>query len=166
VNDISVGGAGVSRRRKAPLWGLLASISLAACDGSPSDPGDPRPQLSNFSYTVVALSLPVCPPNGLADGTQFRWTIEFSDPDGDVVAPVLMEWSTSFNPSGTTKSALLLIPATAIVAGGGSSGAISQTQCVRFGEQESVDITLSIYDQVGNHSNPRTLRIERPAGAL
>jgi hypothetical protein len=115
---------------------------------------------------VVALNLAVCPPNGFANGTQFRWTIEFSDPEGDVAPPVLMEWSTSFNPSGTTKSALLLIPAAAVVRGEGPSGAISQTQCVRFGEQESMDITLSIYDEVGNHSNPRTLRIERPEGAL
>jgi hypothetical protein len=163
---LPVRGAGSPRCRTAHFLGLAAFVALAGCDDSPSEPQDPTPQLTNFSYTVLALSLPECPPNGLADGTQFRWTIEFSDPDGDVVPPVLMEWSTSFNPSGTTKSALLLIPATAIVPGEGSGGAISQTQCIRFGEQESVDITLSIYDEVGHHSNPRTLRIMRPAGAL
>jgi len=165
VNDISRIGAGFSRRRMALPLGLVASLSVAGCDGSPVEPRDSRPQLSDFTYTVVALNLPQCP-NGLANGTQFRWTIEFSDPDGDVVAPVLMEWSTSFNPSGTTKSALLIIPGAAITGEGGLSGSISQTQCLRFVEQESVDITLSIYDQVGNQSNPRTLRIERPEGAM
>jgi hypothetical protein len=159
-------GAGISRRRLAHLVGLVATLSLTGCDGSPAEPRDPRPQLSNFSYTVLGVSLPECPPNGLPNGTQIRWTIDFSDPDGDVVPPVLMEWSTSFNPSGTTKSALLLIPDGAVTGENGLSGSISQTQCLRFVEQQSADITLSIYDQLGNHSSPRTLRIERPAGAM
>jgi hypothetical protein len=165
VNETLGFGAGTSRRRIALLAGLATSLSVAGCDGSPAEPRDPRPQLSNFSYAVLALNLPECP-SGLANGTQFRWTIEFSDPDGDVVPPVLMEWRTSFNPSGTTKSALLLIPSGAVTGDDGLSGSITQTQCLRFVEQESVDITLSIYDQVGNQSNPRTLRIERPEGAM
>ena len=166
MNDICGFGAGASRRRAAFLTGLLASTGLAACDGSPAEPQNPTPRLSNFSYTVLEMNIPECPPHGLANGTQFRWTIEFSDADGDVVAPVLLEWASYFNPSGTGKSALLILPATAVTQTGAESGTISQTQCIRFGEQESVDITLSIYDEVGHHSNPRTLRIQRPQGAM
>jgi hypothetical protein len=166
VNYISGSGAGVSRRRRVFLKGLVASIGLAGCDGSPAEPQNPTPELSNFTYTVLEVNIPECPPHGLANGTQFRWTIEFSDLDGDVVAPVLMEWSSLFNPSGRGKQALLLVPAGAVTQTGPQSGTISQSQCIRFGEQESVDVTLSLYDEMGHHSNPRTLRIERPAGAM
>lgn len=124
------------------------------------------PVLSNFSYTVEDLNLESCPPSGLENSTRFRWTIDYDDVNGDVVAPLRMLWGTSFSPSGTTKSAYLLLPAQAIVTGDGYSGTIAQTQCVRFVEETSIDITVSILDEAGNHSEPRTLHIDRPEGAF
>ncbi len=159
-------GAGAPFRHRLRLVaGLSAALSLASCGDGPAEPVSQLPVLSNFSYTVEALNLESCPPSGLANASRIRWNIDFEDPDGDVAPPVLTEWSSSFSPSGTTKAALLLIPAGAIVREDDFSGTISQTQCVRFGEQESMDITLSIYDAEGHSSNPRTLRIERPEGA-
>ena len=143
---------------------LLGSVLISSCSG-PTEIGSQPPVLSNFSYVLLALNLDECPPTGLPESSQFTWSVEFSDPNGDVSPPVTMHWQSQFSPSGTLKAATLTIREDAISAAGNFSGTITQRQCVRFGEQASIDITLQILDGDGNESNPILLRIERPTGA-
>lgn len=144
---------------------MAIAVLIGACDDGPAGPVSLPPVLTDFSYTIEDLNLEACPPSNLENSSRFRWTIHYDDANGDVVAPLQMLWSTSFSPSGFTKAALLLLPSNAI-SGDGYSGTIAQTQCLRFVEETAVDITVSILDAEGNHSEPRTLHIDRPTGAL
>ncbi len=143
---------------------LLGSVLLSSCSG-PTEIGSQPPLLSNFSYVLSELNLDECPPTGFPESSQFTWSVEFSDPNGDVTPPVTMHWQSQFNPSGTLRAATLTIPEDAISAAGDFSGTITQRQCVRFGEQANIDITVLILDNDGNESNPILLRINRPPGA-
>lgn len=151
---------------RSALLSACIAASVGGCGDGPAEPQSLAPVLSNFSYTVEELNLEECPPSGLQNSTLFRWTIDYDDVNGDVVAPLRMLWGTSFTPSGIAKAAYLVLPAEAIVDGDGYSGTIAQTQCVRFVEESSIDITVSILDEEGNQSESSTLHIVRPEGAL
>lgn len=144
----------------------IAATVLAGCGDTPTQPADPTPRLSNFGYTVEELNMESCPPAGLEGSTLFRWTVDYDDTDGDVEAPIVMSWSSSFYPSGITKAAVIALPAAAVVQGDGFGGTIAQTQCIRFVNEERVDVTVSILDAEGHQSEIATLRIDKPAGAL
>lgn len=158
---------------RARVWttNLAATALLAvlsACDSGTSIPEPERPTLSNFRYEVEELSADPCPTTDgpPAPSAVIRWSLDYSDANGDLQAPFLMLWQSQFQPrNAPPEVALITVEPAAITAGDGSEGTLSLRQCVKFVEQENIDLWIWVLDAAGNWSDYAYLRIERPEGA-
>ena len=125
-------------------------------------PPPTAPVISNLTGGLVEVNSASCEfSDGGGLGSLYRYTLSFTDVNGDVNAsgtPVTLAWVAQ--PSGQNSFAL---PVT--MTGTGSSGTLTTEVCWRFGTGTSITQTFTLRDSAGLVSNGLAATITKPAGA-
>jgi len=127
-------------------------------------PGATAPTISGLTQELLQLNTISCMlPNGPV-GSLFAAEFNFSDPDGDVTTMAsAVEVSFQFVPSGN--SATFTDTTLEQISGNASSGRVQVGQCYRFGNDQSVNVTVRLQDDAGHASNALTINTPKPQGA-
>jgi hypothetical protein len=143
--------------------------SPPACVTTPPIDNTP-PTISNPFLELIQLNAPDCDMDGLPVGSLFLTSFEYTDPDGNgptdiSQAKVEIAWDfpgTGDGVDGVFSDYTLL---DSYVLGDGYSGSSEIAKCFRFGNNDYVDVTITIEDLIGAKSNPLTVRIDKPDGS-
>lgn len=119
------------------------------------------PTILNFKVDLLQINSSTCQFSGGILGSLYRFTFDYTDPDGDVFTGSVVHVSFSFLPLGSSGSYDVT---GATITGDGYSGKISFLTCLKFGNNISVIESLSITDMGGKTSNTVSATIPRPPG--
>lgn len=129
-----------------------------------SPPPPSPPTISNLSSGINSYYVNECEMDNGKNGSELLIRFDFTDPNGNV-------WD---SPNGDVK--ITFLPANdpfdltfddfyAFRSGTGYSGRVSLDEmCIRFGNQSSVNVTVSMYDSTSLKSNSLTVNVRKPAG--
>lgn len=152
----------VTRWEAWPVKGAAGTGGVGGTGGTGgiggTGPAD-RPTLTDIEASLIDLN--EC---GIVGTSTFRYTVDYSDPDGDVTPAgtrvmVDLVWS-----NGVTQSYESLSQFNSIT-GDGFNGSVQAYNCLSFGNASWVAVSIAIEDADENLSNSLTTRIDKPAGA-
>lgn len=146
---VGVGGMGGT-------GGVAGVGGVGDCIGEPCTAD--RPILTSIEQALITLNACGLP------GSTFEYTVEYSDPDGDVTAAGVRVFVALVFSTGDTQSYESLGPFNTVT-GDGFTGSVSVRNCVQFGNATWVAVSVTIEDASGNLSNSLTIRIDKPEGA-
>jgi len=117
----------------------------------PSAPRIENPRANNSGSCTL--------PNGNV-GNSFRMTLDYRDLDGDVISGAKIRVLSEPSVFGAQ---VTLNDNSVIPGGNGFSGTLDFEVCIFFGDEDSVELTLSILDAAGNSGNYVRLEMPKPA---
>jgi hypothetical protein len=100
---------------------------------------------------------------------RFKIAFDYNDPNGDVAkitGAVMVDFQFFINNDPVGAPGRFDGTPFSIFTGSGSSGSIEGDWCFRFGNTNRLDVTVTLTDRGGNTSNPLTVQIPRPPGAI
>lgn len=131
--------------------------------------GPGPPTISNLNVNLVTLNDPTCPYDAQEQqGSRFRVSFQYSDPDGNL--PEIVEGSFNGSPveleSGFPDFPTTTAYTTANVDGDRNSGSADLSICIVFDFHDGAEIWLRLWDLAENRSNQLYEFVPRPAGAV
>ena len=143
-----------------PSCGGFSELLVVTLDLSAGETPLSAPTISNIQSSLVEINSTTC---GFQDppGSLFEFTLDYTDPDGDVTDSTKINYSFTFSPSDTSGSSTF---PPVLIAGGGGNGTITFNLCVVFGSDTSLDQSISITDASGEMSNALPITIDKPSG--
>ncbi len=141
-----------------------ATITVAEKNYTVTQAGNNPPIISDAAWELIQLNDPICNLYGDTLGSSFLITFDYSDSDGNGPVNItqakgecLLQGFSDCCDGGfnnyTWNSSLI---------GDGYSGTATTKQCYQFGNNNYVDVTMTIEDLIGSRSNPLTIRIPKP----
>jgi hypothetical protein len=124
------------------------------------------PVLSGLSVQLLALNdstscNPQSPP-----GSVFRFTMNYTDQDGDVDATAVLLTEYEYLPSGSGSGSFTQPPESGLtITGDGFSGQVRSLTCIAFAFTTGTQQTFTLYDANGNESNSVSITLDKPDGA-
>ena len=128
-------------------------------------PSGSSPTISNPVWVLNAVNDAArCSAQSPA-GSHYTFTVDYSDPDGDVNASSILENYFIFQGGGPQGAEFLVAGSQFTITGDGSSGQLTLDRCTVFGASTSVTNEFVLVDAAGNRSKAIVTSRSRPTGA-
>lgn len=129
-----------------------------------SPPPPSPPAISNLSSGINSYYVNECQMDYGPNGSELLVSFDFTDPNGNVWDQPDGDVAITFLPTNDTFN-LTFDDFYASRSGTGYSGRVTLDEmCIRFGNQSSINVAVSMYDSTKLKSNSLTVNVRKPAG--
>jgi len=119
-----------------------------------------NPVISNFTMLLSQINDPTCIPGATPAFNRYTFSMDYSDPDGNVTTGSMITGTWTFNPGGFQG------PIQIDLAGvNPTAGTLATDYCFRFGSTQSVTVAIELVNALGAVSNTLSATALRPMGA-